>query len=334
MRFTMVKKRLANGEPCEKCAQTEQMLKKKGHWDRIDEVLWAIEGDDGSPGAQVAAHHKIKLAPFFIVDDESGTETVVTSALRLVRQYFETAAPIEPPATAVDLVAAARELANADPMEILRFGLEHYGKRCAIAFSGSEDVVLIDMATSLGLPFSVFTLDTGRLHNETYQFIDDVRLRYGFELDTLLPDTAEVSDLMNLKGPNSFYRDGHWECCSIRKLRPLGRALESFDAWVTGQRRDGRSADDLPIIEAEQSFGGSNRALTRLNPLAGWARVEVFDYIRRHQVPTNPLHERGFASIGCAPCTRSRTESPDGPDRWWWEEQTEQSFPVDPGSGI
>jgi len=193
---------------------------------------------------------------------------------------------------------------------------------------------LIDMATSLGLPFSVFTLDTGRLHNETYQFIDDVCRRYGFELETRLPDTAEVTDLVNRRGPNSFYRDGHWECCSIRKFRPLGRALARFDAWVTGQRRDGRAGSHLPVIQADPSFQGAIDTLLRLNPLAGWARTDVFDYIRRHDVPTNPLQQRGFASIGCAPCTRARRGSPDEPDRWWWEDQTEKSPATDPGSGI
>ncbi len=331
----MVKKQLANGEPCEKCAQTEQMLKMKGYWQRIDEVLWAIEGDDNSAGARLAAQHGVKLAPFFVIRDASGTETLVTSALRLVRQYLETAVPVETVQTAtLDLALAARELADAEPIEILRFALEHYGKHCAIAFSGAEDVVLIDMATSLGLPFSVFTLDTGRLHNETYQFIDDVRLRYGFELETRLPDTAEVTDLVDRKGPNSFYRDGHWECCSIRKIRPLRGALAQFDAWVTGRRREGLKESELPVIQADPSFAGSRGALVRFNPLARWARIEVFDYIRRHEVPSNPLHHRGFASIGCAPCTRARSDGSDGPDRWWWEERTEEPAVPDPGSGI
>jgi phosphoadenosine phosphosulfate reductase len=312
------------------------MLKTKGYWQRIDEVIWAVEGDDESAGARVAVRHGVKLAPFFVVRDANGTETVVTSALRLVRQYLESAPPIETPrqTVALDVAVAANELADAEPIEIVRFALEHYGKRCAIAFSGAEDVVLIDMATSLSLPFSVFTLDTGRLHNETYQFIDDVRLRYGFELETLLPDTTEVSDLMNRKGPNSFYRDGHWECCSIRKLRPLGRALGGFDAWMTGRRRDGRAASELPVIQKDPSFGGSNHALVRFNPLAELARMEVFDYIRRHGVPTNPLHARGFARIGCAPCIRASSGSPDEPDRWWWEEQTEAPSLPDLGSDI
>jgi len=216
----------------------------------------------------------------------------------------------------------------------LRFGLERFGERCAIAFSGAEDVVLIDMTTSLGLPFSVFTLDTGRLHDETYQFIDDIRRRYGCEIQTLLPDAGEVTDLMSRKGQNSFYRDGHMECCAIRKVRPLSRVLAGFDAWVTGQRRDGRSPNDLPVIQSDSSFRGAGRALVRLNPLARWSRGEVLDYIRRHEVPTNPLHDRGFASIGCAPCTRARTGAPDEPDRWWWEGRTEAPTTPDPGSGI
>jgi phosphoadenosine phosphosulfate reductase len=336
MHITMVKKRLANGEPCQKCAQTEQMLKTRGHWQSIDEVLWAVEGDDESPGARVAERHGVKLAPFFVVRDADRAETVVTSALRLVREYLESAMPVEIPrqAAALDVATAANKLAAAEPIEIVRFALERYGKRCAIAFSGAEDVVLIDMATRLGLPFSVFTLDTGRLHNETYQFIDDVRLRYGFELETHLPDTGEVSDLMNRKGPNSFYRDGHWECCSIRRFRPLGRALSQFDAWMTGRRRDGRPMNKLPVIQTDPSLAGAGGTLVRFNPLADLTRMQVFDYIRRHDVPTNPLHERGFARIGCAPCTRARGESPNEPDRWWWERRTETPSLPDPGSGI
>ncbi|MBW2269928.1 MAG: phosphoadenylyl-sulfate reductase [Deltaproteobacteria bacterium] len=312
------------------------MLKRKGLWERIDEILWAVEGEDESPGARVAVRHGVKLAPFFVVRDEDGTETVVTSALRLVRQYLDSAPAVATPADAapIDLAAAARDLEEASPLEILRFGLESYGERSAIAFSGAEDVVLVDMATSLGLPFSVFTLDTGRLHNETYQFIDDVRRHYGVEIETLLPNGAEVSDLMSRKGPNSFYQDGHWECCSIRKLRPLDGVLSRFDAWVTGKRREGRPANELPVVHADPSFRGESGSLARLNPLARWAHVDVFDYIRRHGVPTNPLHDRGFAKIGCAPCTRARTGSPDEADRWWWEERPAEPAAPDPGAGI
>lgn len=335
MRITMVKKRLANGEPCEKCAQTEEMLRRRGLWERIDEVLWAVEGENDSPGARVAVRHGVKLAPFFVVHDEAGDEVVVTSALRLVRDHLEGSGAPAPEAshTAVDPADAARQLAEAEPLEILRFALEHYGERCAIAFSGAEDVVLIDMATSLGLPFSVFTLDTGRLHGETYAFVDEVRRRYGFEIELVLPDAAELSDFVTRKGPNSFYRDGHHECCAIRKLRPLGRALGRFDAWITGRRHEGGTRD-LFVVEADTAFSGPGGPLVRFNPLARWTRLDVFDYIRRHRVPTNPLHEAGFARIGCAPCTRPRSASADEPDRWWWEAQDGPPRAPDPGSGI
>ncbi len=339
MRVTMVKKRLASGEPCEKCAQAEAMLRRRGVWDRIDEVLWAVEGDDASPGAREAVRHGVTLAPFFVVADESGGETVVTSALRLVKQHLEVAASAPAAADAspseLDVVAAARELEGAEPIEILRFGLERYGARCAIAFSGAEEVVLIEMATRLGLPFSVFTLDTGRLHDETYEYLDDVRRRFGCEIEAVMPEASEVMDLVRAKGPNSFLRDGHHECCAIRKLRPLRRFLGRFDAWVTGARRGGRTPDELPVLHPDPTFEGASGPLLRLNPLATSSRIDVLEIARRHAVPLHPLHGRGFVRIGCQPCTRPRSASPGEPDRWWWEEAGEVAAAApDPGSGI
>ena len=153
MRITMVKKQLASGAPCEKCAQAEEMLKRRGHWERIDEVIWAVENDPTSPGAQLAARHDVKLAPFFLVQGDAGEERIFTSALRLVRDCF----PIEPaPARStthdeLDLPALANRFATAEPEEILRWALERYGERCSIAFRGAEDIALIDMATRSGL---------------------------------------------------------------------------------------------------------------------------------------------------------------------------------------
>jgi len=329
----MVKKRLASGQPCDKCAQAEEMLKRRGLWGQIDEVLWAVEGESHSPGAKVAARHGVKLAPFFVLLDESGEETVVTSALRLVRQHLDSAPVVEPPrADAFDPVAAAKQLEGAEPAEILRFGLTHFGERCAIAFSGAEDVALVDMASRLGLPFSVFTIDTGRLRGETCEFLDEVRRRYGIAMEIVFPDAAEVSSLVTRKGPNSFYRDGHGECCATRKLRPLERVLGRFDAWVTGHRSDPRASRELPAVEVDPIFRGSSERLVRLNPLARWSRVDVFDYLRRHEVPTNPLHERGFARVGCTPCTRA--VSAGAPNRWWWEDQAGEPPGADPGGGI
>jgi phosphoadenosine phosphosulfate reductase len=336
MRITMVKKRLASGDPCEKCAQAEEMLRRRSLWQRIDQVVWAVEGDDSSPGALVATRHGVERAPFFVVEQEDGEETVVTSALRLVKEYLGTPAPNRAPATGspVDVAAAARELEGAEPSQILRFGLERYGERCAIAFSGAEEVVLIDMAARLDLPFSVFSLDTGRLHDETYEFLDDVRRRYGREIEIVLPDAGEVTTLVQTKGTNSFLRDGHGECCAIRKLRPLRRILGRFDAWVSGTRRGSRSPAELPVIQTDPTFQGDSGRLLRFNPLAAWTRVDALDYVRRHDVPTHPLHKKGFARIGCVPCTRPRSESPDEPDRWWWEPGAATPAQVDPGGGI
>lgn len=336
----MVKKQLASGQPCEKCAQAEEMLRRRSLWERIDQVIWAVEGDDSSAGALEAAKHGVELAPFFVIRGEDGQETVVTSALRLVKQYLgsapEAEAPARPPAPlpALDLAKAARELADAEPVEILRFGLERYGAGCVIAFSGAEEVVLIDMATRLGLAFSVFSIDTGRLHGETYEFLDELRRRYGLAIEVVTPDEAELTDLVHSKGTNSFYRDGHWECCAIRKLRPLGRILGRYEAWVTGKRRGGEASAGVPVLQADPHFRGSSGDLLRLNPLANWSRVDVLDYARRHGVPTHPLHEQGFVRIGCVPCTRPRSESPDEPDRWWWEAVSRAPARVDPGSGI
>jgi phosphoadenosine phosphosulfate reductase len=324
MRITMVKKQLANGEPCEKCAQTEEMLRRRGLWDEIAEVVWAIEGDPESAGNRIGARHGVRVAPFFVVETDDGAEEVVTSPLKLIRQYFPDA-PRTPAAHTTggrDVSALARRLEGAEPERILAFALERFGERCPIAFSGAEEVVLIDMATRLRLPFRVFTLDTGRLHAETYAFLDEVRRRYGVVVEAYLPDAAMLGEFVRRKGANSFYRDGHRECCAIRKVAPLSRALRGCDAWVTGRRRDQSPAtrSELSVIGVGPRPGGGAGELVTVNPLAGWSHEQVWDYIRRHDVPCNPLHEQGYASIGCEPCTRA--VGPDQPvrsGRWWWE---------------
>jgi len=336
VQITMVKKRLASGEPCEKCAQTEELLRRRGLWEKIDEVVWAIEGEDDSPGFVIARRHGIDVAPFFVIRDAGGEETVLTSPLRLIRQYFP-AAPrtaskpsdeAEPRAEnkaeskAEDAVAMAARFERADPIEILRWALGRYGDKCAIAFSGAEDVVLIDMATRIGLPFHVLTLDTGRLHAETYAFLDEVRRRYGVEIEILLPDDEALCDFVGRKGMNSFYQDGHRECCAIRKVAPLRRALRAYQAWTTGQRRDQSPATRaaLPVIENDAVHASASGKLLKLNPLAAWSYEQVWAYIREHAVPYNPLHDADYPSIGCQPCTRAigpNEHERDG--RWWWE---------------
>lgn len=332
MRITMVKKRLASGEPCKKCVQTEEMLNARGLWHRIDEVVWAVENEPHSPGMRMSERLGVDLAPFFVVTEDDGTETVYKSVLKLVKERLVEPAAAPPAAAAatdgVDVAAAAEALAEQAPPDILRWGLERFGDRCAIAFSGAEDVVLIDMASKLGLPFSVFTLDTGRLHPETYRFIERVRSHYGISIEMVVPDAPALEAFVRQKGLFSFYEEGHEECCGIRKVAPLRRALSRCCAWVTGQRRDQSPAtrSQVPVLQHDGAFTGlEGGALLKLNPLARRTLAETWAYIREHEVPYNELHDRGFVSIGCEPCTRAvRPGEHERAGRWWWEESTQR----------
>src|SRR4051812_25260459 len=161
----------------------------------------------------------------------------------------------------------------------------------AISFSGAEDVVLIDIATRLRPDVRVFSLDTGRLHPETYRFIERVRDHYGIRIDLLSPDAHDVQDLVSRKGLFSFYHDGHQECCSIRKIKPLRRHLAGLDAWITGQRRDQSvTRVDVPTEQEDAAFSTLDHRITKFNPLAAWTSADVWQYIRDNDVPYNPLH--------------------------------------------
>jgi len=213
-------------------------------------------------------------------------------------------------------------LAGKKPRAILKAALEEFD-HIAIAFSGAEDVVLIDMACKLREQVQVFTLDTGRLHPETYRFIEQVREHYPIRLDVLYPNAEAISNLVRQKGLFSFYRDGHHECCQIRKVEPLGRKLETLDAWITGQRRDQNldTRQGIPEVELDSAFQGRTGRLIKFNPLANWSSSQVWDYIEAFQVPFNELHRHGFRSIGCEPCTRSTLpHQQEREGRWWWEE--------------
>ena len=194
-----------------------------------------------------------------------------------------------------------------------------------LAFSGSEDVVLVDMACRQNLDFPVFALDTGRLHPETYRFLDQVRERYGIGIEVLMPDAAEVEALVRDKGLFSFYRDGHQECCQVRKVNPLRRRLGAANAWITGQRRDqSPTRSDVPVAETDPgSLGRDGEPMRKYNPLATWSSAQVWEYIHVFEVPYNPLHDKGFVSIGCEPCTRPiHPGQHEREGRWWWEEAT------------
>ena len=228
--------------------------------------------------------------------------------------------------TIISTVDLDSKLQTQTPQEVLEFALEQYDN-IAISFSGAEDVVIIDMASKINHDLQVFCLDTGRLHAETYRFIEQVRSHYNLKLDVLSPNSEAVNKLVREKGLFSFYEDNHQECCSIRKIAPLRNKLLTVDAWITGQRKDqspGTRAG-IPIIQNDKAFARPGDTLTKFNPLANWSSAQVWSYIRDNEVPYNSLHDQGYISIGCEPCTR-----PVGPGqheregRWWWEESTKK----------
>lgn len=335
MKITMIKKQLANGQPCEKCLQAETMLRQRGLWDNIDNIAVAWENDPTSAGMVWAAKYQIAVAPFFVVQYDDGIEKVYTSTLRFVKDVFpSSASPVSSTSTEtelptnLDIPALAQKYADQTPQSIIRWGLQQFGADCAIAFSGAEDVVLIDMAAKTGLPFSVFCLDTGRLHPETYQFIEKVREYYQIPIRMMSPQADVLQDFVLNKGLFSFRVDGHKECCAIRKVEPLRRALRDYRCWISGQRRDQSPAtrSDVAVIHEDEAFVGRDTArLIKLNPLTHWTSQQVWDYIRHQDVPFNDLHQRGFRSIGCEPCTRPTLPGEhERAGRWWWEDETKR----------
>jgi phosphoadenosine phosphosulfate reductase len=215
----------------------------------------------------------------------------------------------------------AAQYDNESPQHILKLALQYFNS-IAISFSGAEDVVLVDMAVKLRPDISVFCLDTGRLYAQTYQFLEQVRERYQLSLEILFPEATAVEHLVRQKGLFSFYKDGHQECCAIRKVIPLRRKLSQLDAWITGQRKDQNFSTRarLNVVEEDAVFSTPNHALVKFNPLANWTSSRIWDYIRVNEVPYNRLHEQGFISIGCEPCTRSTLPNQhEREGRWWWE---------------
>jgi len=184
---------------------------------------------------------------------------------------------------------------------------------------GAEDMVLIDLIATHALPIGVFTLDTGRLPDETHALIDRVRARYAIAIDVFLPDAAALEPFVRMHGVNAFY-DGpalRERCCALRKTAPLARALAGKRAWITGLRREQSVTRRDVTVEAVDAVHG----LVKFNPLADWTREDVWAYLRENDVPYNTLHDRGYASIGCAPCTRAIEPGEDErAGRWWWED--------------
>ncbi len=211
--------------------------------------------------------------------------------------------------------------ADADAEAILGWALRTYHPRIAIASSFSlEDDVLIDMAVGIEPRARVFAIDTGRLNEETYANAEAVRKRYGITIEWVFPQRESVERLEREKGLYSFREAiaARHECCGIRKVEPLSRALSGLAAWITGMRRDQSvTRTSVAPVETDDAHGG----IVKVNPLAAWTFDDVREYARRHEVPVNALYAQGYRSIGCAPCTRAvKAGEHERAGRWWWEQ--------------
>ncbi len=205
--------------------------------------------------------------------------------------------------------------------DIIRAGLEIAGGEVKLACSFSiEDVVVVDLLRRFAFEVGIFALDTGRLPEETYETAESVSQRYGITIDWYFPERKAVEKLEREKGLFSFREsvDNRRECCAIRKVEPLQRALNGLDGWMTGMRRaQGATRTELQPLEVDALHGG----IVKINPLAWWDEKKVRDYADKHRLPVNRLHRQGYPSIGCAPCTRAIREGEDArAGRWWWED--------------
>ncbi|MDC7242129.1 MAG: phosphoadenylyl-sulfate reductase [Spirochaetales bacterium] len=212
------------------------------------------------------------------------------------------------------------ELAGSSPEEVLEWALKIFdtGRIMQSSSLGLEDMVITDMVRRISPDCGVFTLDTGRLFQESYDLLEEARLKWKTPIQVLFPESGAVEALVGEKGPNSFYYslENRKECCRIRKIEPLKRALSGLDAWICGLRRDQSvTRGTVDLVEWDEAFG-----LVKINPLAFWSEEQCREYVREHSVPVHALHRKGFPSIGCAPCTRAVRDGEDiRSGRWWWE---------------
>lgn len=212
-----------------------------------------------------------------------------------------------------------KKFESADALTVLDYFLNIYKDKIALASSLSiEDQVLTDMLLSISKDAKIFTIDTGRLPAETYNVLDKTNLQYDTKVDVYFPNNNSVEKMVKTKGINLFYEsvENRKECCSIRKIEPLKRALSGLDAWLCGLRRQQSvTRANMKLVE----FDVTNN-LVKINPLIDWTEEMVFDYIKKHSVPYNKLYKKNYKSIGCQPCTRAVAEGADiRSGRWWWE---------------
>lgn len=212
------------------------------------------------------------------------------------------------------------QLNTSSAEEALQLSLKHFGTgRIALASSfGAEDQVLTDMLARLNPQARIFTLDTGRLFQETFNTMQHSIDRYGIRYEVCAPEAFDVAALVGKDGPNLFYDsiEKRKACCEVRKLRPLRKVLATVEAWICGLRRDQSvTRGGVELVSWDAQFG-----IYKINPLFDWSEQQVWDYIKQHNVPYNVLHDHGFRSIGCAPCTRAVEPGEDiRAGRWWWE---------------
>jgi phosphoadenosine phosphosulfate reductase len=236
--------------------------------------------------------------------------------------------------TAQELQAINIRFDSQSPQLVLEWAVEQFYPDITVASSfGLEDVALIDMISKLPKSPPVFCLDTGRLHQETYEVMDRVRSKYGINIEIYFPDHEAVEKMVWAKGINLFYEsiENRHECCGVRKVEPLGRALSGKNAWITGLRRSQSvTRTRSSKVELDSAHGG----IVKINPLIDWTEEQVWDYVKKNRVPYNKLHDQGFPSIGCAPCTRAIKPGEDiRAGRWWWENPENKECGIHDPSG-
>ena len=211
------------------------------------------------------------------------------------------------------------------PTDIIEWAIDNVHPKIALASSfGAEDVVVIDMLMKVNPEARVFTLDTGRLNQETYNVMDEIKSKYNKKLEVMFPDTQEVEDMVREHGMNLFYKgqENRKLCCGVRKVHPLKKMLSTLDGWITGIRADQtQNRGDAAVFEIDKVFGG----ILKVNPIITWTWQQTLDYIKQNNVPYNKLHDIGYPSIGCEPCTRAIKEGEDlRAGRWWWENESDK----------
>lgn len=211
------------------------------------------------------------------------------------------------------------------PQEVLRWALDDLHPRIAMASSfGAEDVAVIDMIMKINPKARIFTLDTGRLNQETYDVMDEIRNKYNTNIEVMFPDHNEVEQMVRVNGMNLFYHSiGNRKlCCGIRKVHPLNRMLSTLDGWITGLRAD---QTEVRSNATKIEIDSQHNDIIKVNPILEWTWEQTWDYIKKNNVPYNKLHDKGFSSIGCEPCTRAiKPGEPLRAGRWWWESDTQK----------